>query len=192
MARIWQVSHKNQSEAVCTVCKQLCRGLFKVKSLLSLPLFKSPLQNVNKHGEQSLGTLAVPECVQNLVHLSQIKIPWLSLTLDKKYRNSLTFQKEYKLLHSDLRNKGFIGLDWFLSGGNPALWFSHYKPLLVRIEQIPTVESGNVCSFVWIGQNDWSCVGIWLKRPINACLSLNYPSGKTQIAWVNMDISSLI
>ncbi len=30
----------------------------------------------------------------NLVYLSQIKIPWLSLTLDKNYWNSLTFQKE--------------------------------------------------------------------------------------------------
>ncbi len=29
--------------------------------------------------------------IKNLVYLGQIKIPWLSLTLDKKYWNSLTF-----------------------------------------------------------------------------------------------------
>ena len=43
----------------------------------------------------------------------------------------------------------------------------HYKPLLVRIEQIPTTVNGYLTEFVGISQNQTESVGIILEGPSN-------------------------
>ena len=147
MRRIWQVSHENLSEA---------RKIFCTYKHIA---FKNTSRNI----------------WQNLVHLSQIKIPWLSLTLDKKYWNSLTFQK--KIFFPDFP---WWWEPWFFSqdpSQHAYFWASQQLPwgyFSIYIHNMNQYLS-NLLAFACLGSNltitscsssgaMWSIMGITVKK----------------------------